>query len=247
MTLLSSSSPTGRQVVNPKAETPRRGASDTSPRSGLEASTMNRSVAEGPFRLTELPFKQAALAPVVSEETIRLHHGKHHAGYVEKANAEVARLGISSSSPLAIIRHAREAAETDLYRNAAQAWNHDFYWRSLSEKGGAPAGALQTAIKHAFESVQALNSELVEKGAGQFASGWLWLCADDQGELSIETTSNADSPAFDGTTCLLTVDVWEHAYYLDYQNERKSYLKEIIETRLNWDFASSNYQTALPT
>ena len=200
------------------------------------------AVGQGPFRLAPLPFSHRALRPVIGETTLRTHHGVHHANYVKKANALARDAGLSKLDPEDIIRRAHaDGALKGLYDNAAQSWNHDFYWRSLTPRQSPPAGDLRTAVVTTFGSTRALVTALVEAGTAQFGSGWVWLVRQDGGQLAVEATSNADSPLVTGSHALLGFDVWEHAYYLDYKSDRKAHLKAVISGHAHWAFAADRY------
>ena len=194
------------------------------------------------FELMPLPYAGEALAPAISAETLSFHHGKHHQAYIDKTNAAVEGTDLAGKSLEAVIAAAR-GSNQGLFNNAAQSWNHGFYWNSLAAGGGSPSGDLAGKIDDAFGSLGELETRLAERGAGHFASGWVWL-AEKGGALSIEETHDgdtlADSGADSGFNPLLTIDLWEHAYYLDHQNERPSYLKAVIGGHLNWDFAAGN-------
>jgi Fe-Mn family superoxide dismutase len=196
------------------------------------------------FSLSPLPYAQDALAPVISAETLSLHHGKHHKLYVDKTNKLLEEHPVEGSTLEEIVRACAGVPEyTQLFNNAAQAWNHDFYWHSLSRKGGEPAGALMQRIEKDFGDYARFAKKFAAAASGQFGSGWAWLVA-KKGALDILTTSNADTPMARGISCILTIDVWEHAYYVDYRNQRDKYLEEVISSRLNWDFAAENFENA---
>ena len=187
------------------------------------------------FELPPLPYAEDALAPVISAETLRLHHGKHHKKYVDTMNQLLQEQPVQGSTLEEVVR----ASAGKLFNNAAQAWNHDFYWKSLSPAGGRPQGALLSQIERDFGGYDAFAKKFAEAASGQFGSGWAWLVRRD-GKLEVMTTSNAETPMAKGVQCLLTVDVWEHAYYVDYRNERDKYLAAVIGQRLNWEFAAKN-------
>ena len=190
-----------------------------------------------PFSLPPLPFAKDALAPVISAETLEYHHGKHHQAYVTNLNKLIEGKPEASQSLEAIIKAAPPGG---LFNNAAQVWNHTFYWNSLKPGGGGqPTGKLLELIKRDFGSVDDLLRQLGEAAKGHFASGWAWL-VQDAGKLTITTTSNADLPMKHGQTALLTIDVWEHAYYVDYRNARPTYVDAVLKSLLNWEFASAN-------
>ena len=198
-----------------------------------------------PFMLRPLPYPEDALAPVISARTLSFHHGKHHKAYVEKANELVKGTGLEGEAPERIIVACHGKKDrTDLFNNAAQAWNHDFYWQSLRPKGGGrPPAAIIGKIEAAFGDFEAFKKQFAEAAVKQFGSGWAWLVADGDA-LKIVKTSNADSPLAQGQKPLLTIDVWEHAYYLDYQNKRPDYVAAVIDKLLNWEFAARNMARA---
>ncbi len=233
-------------------ETPRPETTDASRRDFLKGAAAT-AVAAGALgfpailkgaealALAPLPWPDTALEPVISAKTLSFHWGKHHRGYVDALNGLV-KGGPLEGKPLAeIVRgSAQDASARAVFNNSAQAWNHDFFWRSLRPKGGAaPSGALAAGIEASFGSLDALKKELVAAGLGQFGSGWAWLVADGAA-LKVVKTANADTPLTTGQTPLLVLDVWEHAYYLDYQNRRKDYLTAVVDGLLNWEFAASN-------
>ena len=187
------------------------------------------------FDLPPLPYAEDALAPVISAETLALHHGKHHKKYVDTMNELLQKERVPGSTLEDVVRNSK----AKLFNNAAQAWNHDFYWHSLSPKKKRPAGAVLRRIESDFGSYERFAEQLAAAAAAQFGSGWAWLVEKD-GKLAIVTTSNADTPMARGTKCLLTIDVWEHAYYVDYRNQRERYLSALIGERLNWEFAERN-------
>ncbi|HEX3665691.1 MAG TPA: superoxide dismutase [Rhizomicrobium sp.] len=194
-----------------------------------------------PFQLSPLPYDEAALAPTISARTIEFHYHKHHKTYVETLNKLVADTRYADMRLEQIVRTsfgAETEKEKKIFNNAAQVWNHDFYWRSLSPKETKPAGKLLQAIERDFGNLEALLKQFADAGKEQFGSGWAWLIS-KEGRLSVVKTGNAADPMADKFNCLLTVDVWEHAYYLDYQNQRASYLEAALG-KLNWDFAAEN-------
>ncbi len=194
-----------------------------------------------PYALAPLPWADTALEPVISARTLSFHWGKHHRGYVDALNGLV-KGGPLEGKPLAEVVRASAAdpAAKAVFNNAAQAWNHDFFWKSLRPKGGAPpSGALAERIEASFGSLDALKKELVASGLGQFGSGWAWLVADGAA-LKVVKTANADTPLTTGQTPLLVLDVWEHAYYLDWQNRRKDYLTAVVDGLLNWEHAAAS-------
>jgi len=186
------------------------------------------------FSLPALPYADTALAPAVSAETLSFHHGKHHQAYIDKTNDAVD----GDQSLEEVIAGAR-GSNQGLFNNSAQSWNHAFYWHSMAPESTAPSGDLSAKIDAAFGSMDELKSQLASRGLGHFASGWVWL-AEKDGNLSIEETHDGDTLADSGFNPLLTIDVWEHAYYLDHQNKRPAYLDAVINGKLNWAFASEN-------
>jgi superoxide dismutase, Fe-Mn family len=196
----------------------------------------------GPFKLAPLPWGEKALEPIISANTISFHYHKHHQTYVDTLNKLVEKTKYADMK-LEEIVHATVGASNDnekkIFNNAAQIWNHDFYWRSLTPIQTEPDGELASTIARDFGDVSTLIAELAEAGKNQFGSGWAWLVSKD-GKLKIEKTSNAETPMAKGVNCLLTVDVWEHAYYLDYQNARPKYLEAVLGKILNWDYAGEN-------
>ncbi len=187
------------------------------------------------IELPALPWANDALAPHISEETIGYHYGKHHAGYVTKLNAAIEGGDLASKSLEEIIQ-----AGGKTFNNAAQVWNHTFYWNSLSPTGGGePTGAIAEAINASFGGYQAFRKEFANAAATQFGSGWAWLVAEG-GKLQIVKTANAETPLTSSATPLLTIDVWEHAYYVDYRNARPKYIDTYLDHLINWDFANAN-------
>ncbi len=190
------------------------------------------------FELSPLPYPDTALAPAISAETLSYHHGKHHQAYVDKTNAAIEGTDHADKSLEDVIAAAR-GSNQGLFNNSAQTWNHGFYWHSMAAETTAPSDDLVAKINDAFGSVDDLKAKLKDRGAGHFASGWVWL-AEKGGKLSIEETHDADTLADSDFNPLLVLDVWEHAYYLDHQNKRPSYLDAVVENKLNWAFASEN-------
>lgn len=193
-----------------------------------------------PFVLPDLPYAPNALEPVISANTLSFHHGKHHKAYVDNLNKLIAGTELEGKSLENIIDFT--AGKPDYaghFNNAAQIWNHSFYWASLMPNGGgAPTGALAEAINQAFGSLDAFKAAFAQAATTQFGSGWAWLVKDGA-TLKIVKTSNAEVPLTKGQKPLLTIDVWEHAYYLDFQNRRADYVQGVIEKLLNWRFAES--------
>lgn len=206
-----------------------------------ESRTVPAFLGASPLSLPPLPFAQDALEPVISARTISFHYGKHHRAYFDNLHKLLAGTPLESASLEQLIIQAHDnPAMVDIFNNAAQAWNHNFYWNSLSPAKTTPDAKLQAAIERKFGSIDALAKTLVTTSASQFGSGWGWLVA-DRGELVVVKTGNAETPFTRGLVPLLTVDVWEHAYYLDYQNRRPDYLNATISQHLNWAFASENF------
>ena len=190
--------------------------------------------------LSPLPYAPDALAPAISAETLQTHHGKHHKAYVDKTNAALEGGELSAASLEEVIETARANGNDKLFNNAAQAWNHGFYWHSLSPQSQEPQGELAAAIGQSFGSLDALKQELARQGADHFASGWVWL-AEAEGKLVVVQTHDAETMADGGRNPLLVIDLWEHAYYLDHKNVRPEYLSQVIDKHLNWQFAVENW------
>jgi len=190
------------------------------------------------FSAIELPYAKDALAPTISAETIDYHYGKHHQGYVNKLNAATEGKDLANKSLVEVIKEAH-GSNQGLFNNAAQVWNHDFYWQCMGPNGGGePTGAVADAINKSFGDYATFKEKFNAAAAAQFGSGWAWLVKDGD-NLVIETTGNADTPIAHGKTTLLTIDVWEHAYYVDYRNARPKYL-EAFWNVVNWDFVAKN-------
>jgi len=188
------------------------------------------------FELPKLPYAKNALAPFISEETVEYHYGKHHAGYVAKLNELVAKTKFARMPLEEIVRN----SDGTIFNNAGQHWNHSFYWYCLAPKaGGTPNGALAAAINRDFKSFDEFKKIFSEAAMGQFGSGWAWLVQKKDGSLAVEKTPNAENPLTRGLHPLLTCDVWEHAYYLDYRNARAKYV-EAFWNVVNWQFVASN-------
>lgn len=187
-----------------------------------------------------LPYAQDALAPHISAETLATHHGKHHKTYVDKANAAIDGTDLANKSVEELIRHAQETGNKGLFNNAAQSWNHAFYWESLSPSKTEPKGDLLAAIERDFGSLDALNTKLKDAAVNHFASGWAWLVSKD-GKLEVTDSHDAGTEAVDGAKPLVVIDVWEHAYYIDRKNVRPDYVNAVVDQLLNWDFAAENY------
>ena len=190
--------------------------------------------------LPKLAFEKNALSPHISEKTIEFHYGKHHNAYVEKTNKLVEGTELAGESLENIIKKtAKDASKAGIFNNAAQVWNHSFYWQCMKPKGGGrPTGEAAKKIDKDFGSYEKFVEQFKNAGATQFGSGWAWLVLKDS-RLEVMKTSNADTPLAHGLKAVLTVDVWEHAYYLDYQNRRPDYLTAFVEHLINWDFVNS--------
>jgi Fe-Mn family superoxide dismutase len=194
------------------------------------------------FTLPDLPYSADALEPHISAQTFGYHHGKHHKAYVDKLNAAVAGTDYENQSLEAVIHAAHDAGDTGVFNNAAQAWNHTFLWHSMAPNGGGePSGPLADAISERFGDLGGFRDAFKAAAMAQFGSGWAWLVRTGDG-LEIVTTGNADSPLTSGLTPILTLDVWEHAYYLDFQNRRDAYIDAFLDSLVNWEFAAGNYE-----
>jgi len=191
------------------------------------------------IKLSPLPYATDALEPLISRETLEYHYGKHHAGYVDSLNKSIADSDLADESLVDLVK----IAEGDTFNSAAQAWNHSFYWRCMSpEDTGEPETALRPAIDESFGSLDKMRDRFLDTAADNFGSGWTWLVSDCEGALSLVNTDDANTPRRrDGVTPLLTADVWEHAYYIDYRNARDDYLESFWKL-INWDFVAANYQ-----
>jgi Fe-Mn family superoxide dismutase len=197
------------------------------------------------IELPPLPYAPDALAPVISAQTMSFHYGKHHKAYVDNLNKLVAGTE-HADTPLEklIAAVAGRADKAGMFNNAAQVWNHTFFWNSMKPGGGgAPTGAIAKAIDGAFGSYENFKKEFTNAAVTQFGSGWAWLVA-DKGAVKLVKTLNAETPLTQGVTPLLTIDVWEHAYYLDYQNRRPDFVAAVIDKLINWEFANANLARA---
>lgn len=196
------------------------------------------------FTLPALPFAPDALAPHMSAETFEFHHGKHHKAYVDKANDLIRGTGLEGKDlETVVMACAKEPAKQPLFNNVAQHWNHSFFWNCLKPKGGGSSipGKLKTAIEKDLGGFDKFKTDFVQTCVSQFGSGWGWLVMDNKtGKLELAKTANAGVPFTDGKTPLLTCDVWEHAYYIDYRNARPKFVETVIDSLLNWDFANEN-------
>jgi superoxide dismutase, Fe-Mn family len=201
----------------------------------------NQKTESAPHVLPPLPYPDNALDPVISANTLSFHYGKHHKTYVDNLNKLIAGTELEDLSLEEIIASvAGKADKTGIFNNAAQVWNHTFYWNSLTPKGGGePPAALKQKIEDSFGSVEACKKELATAATTQFGSGWAWLVQDGD-KLLVSKTGNADLPLTKGIKPILTIDVWEHAYYLDYQNRRVDYVNAVLDKLINWGFAADN-------
>ena len=192
------------------------------------------------FSLPDLQFERGALAPHMSAETLDFHHGKHHQAYVTKVNELLGDTDLEGASLVEVIKAAHQRKDRPLFNNAAQIWNHSFFWQCLAPEGASrPSGKLRDMINSDFGGEQALLDRLTKESVGHFASGWGWLVLND-GKLHVTSLHDADTPAAHGMAPLLTIDVWEHAYYIDYRNERPRYVKSVLDNIINWDFVARN-------
>lgn len=191
--------------------------------------------------LPELPYGKDALAPHISANTLDFHYGKHHKTYVDNLNKLIAGTDLAEKPLEEIIKiAAKDSAKAGIFNNAAQVWNHTFYWRCLKKSGGGiPTGTIAAKINATWGSYDKFAEELKNAGVTQFGSGWAWLVLEGN-QLKITKTANADTPLAHGQKPLLTIDVWEHAYYLDYQNRRPDYLLAVIQNLINWNFVNGN-------
>ena len=199
------------------------------------------------FKLSPLPYDVSALAPAISARTMEFHHGKHHAGYVDKLNKLIEGKPYARMSLEQIIEQtARDKDKAQIFNNAAQVWNHDFFWRSMKPQGGgSPTHEIGGRIDKDFGSFDKFAKQFVEKAVGQFGSGWTWLVAADD-RLQVVSTPDAELPMISGQLALLTCDVWEHAYYLDYQHDRKAFAEAFLGKLANWDFAAEQLSRRKP-
>ena len=200
----------------------------------------NHAVAS-PHVLSSLPYPEHALAPVISADTVGFHYGKHHRGYVDNLNKLLAGTGLADLPLHTIISETVGKTErTAIFNNAAQIWNHTFYWNSLrADGGGEPPARLKEKIEASYGTLDACKKELASAAMAQFGSGWAWLIL-DVGKIKVVKTANAELPIINNQKPLLTIDVWEHAYYLDYQNRRLDYVTAVLDNLINWTFAADN-------
>lgn len=191
------------------------------------------------FTLAPLPYSNNALAPYISSETLELHHGKHHKRYMEKLKKAVDGSPDAGKSLDELVM----TLEGDAFNNAAQVWNHDFLWHSMSPEGGAtPAGELGQALRRDIGGIDDFKKSFIRCATTHFGSGWTWLAVGADGRLRIFSTSNADTPIRSFQVPLLVLDMWEHAYYVDYRNDKQAYVQAFVDQLVNWEFARSNYE-----
>ena len=215
-------------------------------RAGFAKTETVKEKAMNEIKLEPLPFAENALEPIISVRTLSYHYGKHHAGYVKTLNGLIAGTEYEGKSLEEIIRLSYERKATAIFNNAAQTWNHTFYWNSLCAKGegGTPSAGFAKAINAAFGSLDACKDALADAAVKRFGSGWSWLVSEN-GKVSVESTPNAETPLTrPGATPILVVDVWEHAYYLDWQNVRADYVKALVNDLLDWNAASRRFASA---
>ena len=194
-----------------------------------------------PFQLPDLPYDKAALAPHISAETLEFHWGKHHRAYVNKTNELIGQESDLSGATLAqVVREARRSGHAKLFNNSAQLWNHSFFWQCLSPERQQPSGKLAHLIDDGFGNAETMLKQLQEEAVNHFSNGWAWLVL-DRGSLRITSLHDADTPlVHDGMVPLFTLDVWEHAYYIDYRNERPKFASAVLSNIVNWDFVAQN-------
>ncbi len=201
------------------------------------------------YELPPLPYSYDALEPHMSARTLEFHHDKHHAKYVNQYNQLVQDAGMADRSIEEVIKATyNDSSKTGLFNNAAQAWNHTFFWNCMSpNSSGSPSGALADKIKEDFGDIDTFKQEFKQAGATQFGSGWAWLVLDNNGKLKVTKTPNAINPIALGETPLLTCDVWEHAYYLDYQNRKPDFIDAFLNNLVNWEFVAQQMESARQT
>jgi len=199
-------------------------------------SSTGRAFAAATFEQPRLPYDEGALAPTISARTVGLHYGKHHRGYFEKLNALVENTPYAALSLEEVIKKAKADGDQAIFDNSGQAWNHNFYWEQFRAGPAAPQGAFLRAIERDFESLDGLKEKMVEESAKVFGTGWVWLVRDGD-RLAILGLQDAGNPVAEGKTPLVGIDVWEHAYYLDYENRRADHVRAVLNDRINWQFA----------
>lgn len=217
-------------------------------KSGVSRSSVSRRavVVRAALELKSPPYALDALEPHMSKQTLEFHWGKHHRAYVDNMNKQIAGTDLEGKSLEEIVLASwNKGSPTPVFNNAAQVWNHTFFWESMKPNGGgAPTGKLADAINASFGSLDEFKTQFKAAGATQFGSGWAWLVADKSGKLSIEKTPNAVTPVVEGKTPILTMDVWEHAYYLDVQNRRPDYMTTFVDSLINWDEVAKRFAAA---
>jgi Fe-Mn family superoxide dismutase len=191
------------------------------------------------FELPSLPFDPTALEPFMSAETFEYHHGKHHKAYVDKTNGWIDEKGLAGLSLIDVIEKAKATGDKGLFNNSAQIWNHSFFWNCLAPKGSTKPSAKLAGLIQDFGGEEALLKKLAEEAVNHFASGWAWLVLEGDA-LKVTSFHDADTPIVNGATPLLTLDVWEHAYYIDYRNARPKFAETVLNNIVNWDFVSQN-------
>lgn len=196
------------------------------------------------FKLPALPYAYDALAPTMSAETLHLHHDKHHAAYVKTTNELVEKEGLTAASLEDLVVEAKRAGKTKLFNNAAQAWNHAFFWNCMTPGGARPSGELEQAIAQAFGGLEQLKEEFVTEGVGHFGSGWVWIVAEGQALKVITTHDAGDTLEQPSVVPIMVCDLWEHAYYVDYQNDRKAFLDKWFDALPDWAFAAHQLSAA---
>ncbi|MBA3028628.1 MAG: superoxide dismutase [Desulfobacteraceae bacterium] len=209
--------------------------------SKVHAATPSSPAVPG-LKLPAIPYEKDALSPYISANTMGFHYGKHHQAYIDKTNALIQNTAFANEPLEGIIQKTAGIQEhAAIFNSAAQAWNHEFYWKSMKPKGGGtPAGALSKKLDADFGSFEQFKKAFGDAAATQFGSGWAWLVM-NKGTLEVVKTANADTPIAHGQVPILTIDVWEHAYYLDYQNRRTDYIAAFLDHLVNWDFAEKNF------
>jgi Fe-Mn family superoxide dismutase len=196
------------------------------------------------FVLPDLPYAYDALTPVISDRTMHIHHDKHHAKYVDTLNQLLKDAGEKPADLETVIRKAAAEKKAKVFNNAAQAWNHDFFWNSMTGAAKPPGGDLASAIERDFGGLEKLKSQFVDEGVGHFASGWVWIAANGASLKVLSTHDGANLLTEDGLTPLIVCDLWEHAYYLDHQQDRKGFLEAWFDKLVDWEFAAVQYAAA---
>lgn len=202
-----------------------------------------RAQASMPFKQSELPYEEGALSPVISARTVGLHYGKHHAGYFKKLNTLTEKTPYAELPLEEVIVRAKKGNETAIFNNAAQAWNHNLYWEQFKGGPAAAEGALLDAAKSSFGGIDELQKQIVAESDKVFGTGWVWLVKDAD-KLAVVGMQDAGNPLADGKKTLLGIDVWEHAYYLDYENRRTEHVAAVLAKLVNWQFVGERFQAA---